>query len=153
MGTTEKSLDPSSLHPSFRYLKTLMRFPPLNFLSKSHTPSVSLSSQKMCYNTFIILVEFCCPCVPWTGEPRLGHIMSGMSSSVLIGREWSPALTWWQYYTSCRLDWCLSLVARAHFLFMVHLVSFRSPKAFSEIWLAQTCPQARFLWFLPIFTT
>lgn len=70
-----------------------------------------------------------CPCLSWTGEPRLGHIMSGMSSSVLIRRERSPALTWWQHYTSCRLDWCPSLVARAHFWFMVHLVSFRSPKA------------------------
>ena len=79
LSTMEKSLAPSSLHPPFRYLLTLMR-PHWAFSSPDRTvPALSLSSVERCSRPLIIFMA-----LHWT--------LSSMSMSLLHWRAHSWTL-------------------------------------------------------------
>ena len=92
LGTTEKSLSPSSLHFPFRYFYTLIRSMscPLSSSPTSRTfpslfwtvPALSPSSQERCSSRFIIFMVLC-----WT--------LSSMSVS-LLSFSWKSAVLEYQ---------------------------------------------------------
>lgn len=110
-----------------------------------HRRCAAIPSSSLWCSAELFLVYLC---FPWTGEPRHGHIMSGMSSSVLIRREWSLALTWWQPYThvDCRgvLLWWQEHISGSWFTWCPS----GALKLFLQICLEQSGLQACFLWLL-----
>ena len=133
LGTTEKSLAPSSLHFAFSYLYTLIRSALSLLFSRLNSPSaLGLSSCERCFSPFDIF-----PVLHWTlqyvrvslvlDKRSTGHSTPAIASSVLSRGEGSCSSACWQYFASCSPGY------HAHSLQQVFdLVSTRTLMSFSD---------------------
>ena len=99
LDTTEKSLAPSSLHPPFRRLCTLMRFPKPSLLQAEQS---RLSWPLLIGEMLLSLHHLCGPLldspqyVSCTGETRTGPVTPGVALPVLSRGEGTPPSACWQ---------------------------------------------------------
>lgn len=100
LNTPEEYLAPSSFHPSYRYLYTMVRSPLQTFSILCWTvPALPVFPQYVWFSSpFIILVDFTglsptCPCLSSIGEPETGPRTPDVVSPVLRRGEGSPPST------------------------------------------------------------